>query len=368
MNIDYRKSTPWGFHIISGSSPYAFFTVLRAGKFHLGARSFLKIAASLFIILLSTPIMAIEKLWLYRKIARAKVEKPVFILGYPRSGTTFLMYVMSKDPQFTFCRMYHCMGPHVIFLFGQFLRRIALSVLPKKRPMDNLDLGPDLPKEEEFALANYGEESMANALYFPRHFSRFFDKYVLFNGSVKHKKRFLKNMDRLFKKITALSNGKRLLLKSPFNTGRINTILELYPDARFIHIHRDPIEVYFSNVKLYESVLPEVSFHDISGSDMENHLIYTYQESMKRLIQAKKTLRPEQYYEVEYSSFVNDPVKHLGQAYQQLQISGFEQALPFFTDELGRYTEYKRNAHKIDSDKAFRVNENWRKTYQELIR
>jgi hypothetical protein len=133
--------------------------------FRVAPRFWPKILFSLSIILLNIPFVIVEKIIYHKKIKNTPVKNPVFILGYPRSGTTWLMYLMSKDPQFAFCKMYECMGPHVIFTFGHILRRIAKKVLPEKRPMDNLDLGPDVPKEEEFALANMGLESMANALY-----------------------------------------------------------------------------------------------------------------------------------------------------------------------------------------------------------
>ena len=63
-------------------------------------------------------------------------------------------------------------------------------------------------------------------------------------------------MQYFVKKISYKYIGKRVLLKSPANTGRIKEILEVYPDACFIHIHRDPYAVYQSNVKLYEKILP----------------------------------------------------------------------------------------------------------------
>ena len=34
-----------------------------------------------------------------------------------------------------------------------------------------------------------------------------------------------------------------LLIKSPVHTARISTLLQMFPDARFIFIHRDPLEV-----------------------------------------------------------------------------------------------------------------------------
>lgn len=256
------------------------------------------------------------------------------------------------------------MGPHVFYLFGGMLRRIAAKTLPSKRPMDNLELGPDVPKEEEFAFANMGAESMANAIYFPRRFSEYFDKYVLFKGHPKHKKRFLSNMDRFFRKLTTLNGGKQLLLKSPFNTGRIDAILELYPDARFIHIHRDPLEVFCSNEKLYESVLPELAFHHVENHEMENHVLYTYKQTMDSFLRSRNNLSPRQLFDLSYSDFVSNPVYWLEKAYAQLELSGFETARGFFESEAQRYENYKRNNPVVDDKRKNTVDQHWSATYR----
>src|SRR5205823_7052190 len=54
---------------------------------------------------------------------------------------------------------------------------------------------------------------------------------------------------KLLKKLT-LKYDRPLILKSPPNTARIRLILETFPDARFVHIHRDPYVVYQSTLHL----------------------------------------------------------------------------------------------------------------------
>jgi hypothetical protein len=366
MQIKYPPGPRFGFHIISGSSLRNLWNVLADNRFAIRPRFVPMLLLSMTIVLLNIPFALLEILLYGKKIRNSQVKAPVFILGYPRSGTTYLMYLMSKDPQFAFCRMYECMGPHVLFTFGRVLRFIADRMLPKKRPMDNLELGADVPKEEEFALANMGVESMANAIYFPRRFSEYFDRFVLFRGAEVEKNRFEKNLHYLLRKLTLKNNGKRLLLKSPFNTGRIALLLQMYPDAKFIHIHRHPYSLMQSNAKLYESVLPQVAFQVIDGKKMEEHIAYTYLATMDAYFNDKALLDQSRLFEVGYADFVADPVGVLRTAYDQLQLGGFESALSHFETEAKGYADYKANVHQDDKRKRELYHRKFGEIYERL--
>jgi len=366
MNIDFKKSPLFTSHIISGSSVGNLWNLLRDNNFKIELRFLPKLLLALPIIFLNIPFVLLEKLLYSGKIKKTEVRQPVFILGYPRSGTTYMMYLMSKDPQFAFCRMYQCMGPHVIFTFGKVLRFIAAQVLPKKRPMDNMELGADVPKAEEFALGNMGVESMSNAEFFPKRFSEHFDRFVLFNGPAAERLRFGKNLQLLFKKLTLKNNGKRLLLKSPFNTGRVKMLLDLYPDAKFIHIHRHPFSVFSSNEKLYESVIPQVAFQTVCNEEMEQHVFYTYKATMQAFFQDKKLLNSSQLYEVGYDEFVANPVAQLKNIYSQLGLGQFDKAAPYIETEVRSYANYQVNKHTEDEAKKAKVFEQLQFVYDEL--
>jgi len=232
--------------------------------------------------------------------------------------------------------------------------------------MDNLELGASLPKEEEFALGNMGLESMANAIYFPKRFSEYFDRFVLFKGSIKEKINFTNNLDWLLKKLTLKNDGKRLLLKSPFNTGRIKMLLQLYPDAKFIHIHRHPFSVFSSNEKLYESVIPQVAFHHIGNEEMEEHIIYTYKATMENYFKEKETLNKNQLYEMSYKELISDPVNSLKNVYAQLELNNFESAFTHFEKEIKNYEDYKPNIHQADEVKKARINKEWAFAFAKL--
>jgi omega-hydroxy-beta-dihydromenaquinone-9 sulfotransferase len=267
--------------------------------------------------------------------------------------------LMSKDKRFAFCHTDECLGPHTIFTFGRVLRFILKRALPKTRPMDNMALGAMLPKEEEFAIGNMGVESMAHALYFPKKFSEHFNRFVLFSGDTKEKINWKNNHLFLLKKLTLKNKGKRMLLKSPFDTGRVKEILELYPDAKFIHIYRNPYAVYFSNVKLYEGVLPQTAFHRIGNHEMEQHVFYTYKATYKKFIAERPLIPRGNLFEISYEQFIGHEKENLENIYGMLNLGNFNDVLPEIQSELHKTKNYQINKYALPSEKENEVFENW---------
>ena len=166
--------------------------------------------------------------------------------------------------------------------------------------MDNLKMGTMLPKEEEFAIAAFGPESMVTGYLFPSNFLKNFRHNILFSyPNSNAESNWKKHFDYFVRKLSFANNGKQLLLKSPANTARIKQILDLYPDAKFIHIYRNPYSVYQSYFHLFNKLLPMLSFQQISDEAIEEMIFVSYQElfekyfNEKELIDLSKNLKPD---------------------------------------------------------------------------
>lgn len=169
------------------------------------------------------------------------LENPVFILGLPRSGTTHLFELLSQSPDLCFPTRFDAFNPHTFLL----LRRVGLfailSKLPKfKRAMDNLRVGWASPEEDIVALAILASQGERVSRIFPRN-------AVQARGIPTDTfKESAKSLDLILclrgflQKLTHL-HGKRALLKSPGHMGRVKEILEVFPQARFVTIFRNPL-------------------------------------------------------------------------------------------------------------------------------
>lgn len=354
-------------HTALGISFSTWIKLLVKHRFTIGFPFLLKSLFITFISFFNIPFQLFEYLYYHNKIKATRPKPPIFILGHPRSGTTYLHYVLSKDSQFAYCSTSDALTPHVILTAGNITEKILDKFMPATRPQDNVKAGAKLPKEEEFAMANICLNSFVHGFYFPKHFKQIVDENVLFNSKYKKSKHQWKlNFHYFIQKLTLKNNGKQLLLKSPANTGRLKEILELYPDAKFIHIHRNPYDVFQSNVKLYEKILPILSFHKVSDQFMEDFILYTYEAIHQKFLVDKIEIKKNQLFEMSYDDFTSNPEEQLRKIYLQLGLDNFENALPPLKKEIFSIKNYQPNIHSALSKKTIEaINNKWKFVFEE---
>jgi hypothetical protein len=164
------------------------------------------------------------------------------------------------------------------------------------------------------------------------------------------------------KAVVFSNNGKRLLLKNPANTTRIKRLLEIFPDANFIHIYRNPYKVYLSTVKMRNNVLDKLALQNASKDEIEKQVINNYKRVMKSFFEQKKLIPKHKYVEVKYEDLVKDPVKQVKKIYSELDLPGLKDAMPGIHRYLEEKKDYKTNVYKIDKKIIDHIYKNWKFT------
>ncbi|MEA2053735.1 MAG: sulfotransferase [Candidatus Thermoplasmatota archaeon] len=206
-----------------------------------------------------------------------KVEpEPVFIVGHFRGGTTYLHYLMSHDTNMSYVSTFQTMAPRNFIFMEKFFKKLLSDSLPETRPMDDVKMAADYPYEEEYAMANLSPYSPYHGWYFPRKMRGYFDKYVLFKSPDKIVKRWQQTYSYLLKKVVYREGKNRILLKNPSNTGRIKQLIDIYPDAKFIHLYRNPYEVFYSTKRLYDGIMPIFALQKYDMGEIEENIFYFY--------------------------------------------------------------------------------------------
>ena len=115
------------------------------------------------------------------------------------------------------------------------------------------------------------------------------------------------------------------MLKSPTHTARVRTILEVFPDAKFVHIVRDPLVLFPSTVRLWKS-LSEVQGFQIPRDDagwIEGHVLDTFVRMYECFEQDRELVPPGRLIDVRYEDLVADPVGKMRDIYRRLDLGDF---------------------------------------------
>jgi hypothetical protein len=290
----------------------------------IGFRYWPRVVGTGLISLLSWPFQRYEDVRLRSRLNGLELhDEPVFIIGHWRSGTTYLHSLMSCDDRFGFVTTLQGVFPHS-FQTNPLFPAIMARFIPQTRPMDDVRIAPDSPQEEEIGLMAYGLDSLYHLWHFPSRALWFFNQTVELGepGSPERRRWEIAYLD-LLKRAALFSGRTRLLLKNPANTGRIPTLLSLFPGARFIHIHRDPMEVYGSTRKLNRRVVPLFQLEDVDLDRLNRDAITIYARLMRSYLRDRSMIPEGQLAEVPYSDLVSNPVHTINRVYRTLGMGGF---------------------------------------------
>lgn len=318
---------------------------------------------ALFITVISVctaPVRILFKKKYEAEIARQRLHHPpVFIIGHWRSGTTYLHELICTDPQFCYTSLWNTLLPDSGLLLEP-IKGFLSRFLPAERPMDAITVDIDGPYEDEAALAVLLPWSFFHCLHFPRNAEEQYQKSIHFQGLSSTQKDQWKAAYLQFIKMVSFANkGKRFVSKNPPNTARIPILLEMFPDARFIHIYRSPYLVYLSTKKMRMRVLDKLALQDASEEAIETQVIQNYLRLMNSFFETKHLIPKDRFVEIKYEDLTADPIRQVTHIYKTLQLPGLENALAEMRRYLQKKSEYKTNVYRIDEKIVDHVQKNW---------
>ncbi|MEG1748941.1 MAG: sulfotransferase [Tannerellaceae bacterium] len=297
----------------------------------------------------------------YRKLADQSLEMdPVFILGHWRSGTTFVHNIFSCDKHFGYNTTYQTVFPNLM-LFGQpFFKKNMSFLMPDKRPTDNLELKVDLPQEEEFALSNMMPYTYYNFWFYPKHMLEYCDRYLLFDNITEQERQVFKDTFLKLIKISLWNtHGSQFLSKNPPHTGRVKTLVEMFPNAKFIYLKRNPYTVFESTRSFFTNTIQPLRLQDITNEQIELNFIEVYRRLFYKFEEEKHLIPAGNLVEMKFEDFESDAYAMTENAYNQLNLPGFEASKGEIVKYLDKRKGYKKNQYKYNDRTVKLVEDNW---------
>jgi len=271
---------------------------------------------------------------LFPGLHRVRVRAPVFLVGHARSGTTLLHRLMSHDTErFSFFLLYELYLPSLLqkrairafaafdtrFLGGFFERRVM--AWDEKRYASTRDMhamGLTKPEEDDF-LFYWSCASGTWMLKIPAMGE--IDFYHLDRAPERKRRRVERFYADCIRRQLHLNGGERIhLCKAPHFAGRVESLIESFPDARIVVTMRNPHETIPSLLKLMKvgyslrgwdearmarslAVLAEQSFH-------------TYEHPLEVLSRHPETRHAI----VDYRDLLAEPKRSVREVYEALEL------------------------------------------------
>ena len=300
-------------------------------------------------------------------------KRPVFILGHWRSGTTFLQFLLNKDPAFFTQNKYQSLFPDGFYTTEQSLKPVLAWLLSLTRPVHewqaniSKSMAIDTPSEAELALISQLVPYTYHwAHFFPRSWQYYFRHYLLLEGLREDTyRKWQQAYGTFLNKLYQYHSSGRLLVKNPGDTARISALLGLYPHARFIFLHRHPYEVYYSNHRLWNNVQRSISLEQITQAEQQRLILTMYQWLHQAYQQQKSQLASDQLIEVAYEDLIAQPEAVLAAIYQQLNLKGFDQALPYFRSYIQENLNWPRQRYPYHPGDLALINHHWAFAFEE---
>lgn len=347
---------------LAGTSLLNLMRLLLENKFSIDCRYLPRLLYAMTICGLTTPLRINEHLRFDSIIRNTKIDRhPIFILGHWRSGTTYVHNLLSLDTTRGYLSTLHALIPDVFLGSGTLLSRIVATSLPAKRPMDDVSMGSALPQEDEYALAALCPYSPNHEMCFPRNAS-FYHKYISMEDVPQTiQDRWKATYRYLLQKETVFCMGKQLVLKNPSNTARVRLLLEMFPDAKFIHIYRNPYDVYQSMMKLILSIVPHMCLQRPPPTPVvSQQVLQIYGQMYQKYLRQKGSIPRQNLVEIRYEDFIQRPLEHVQDLYSRLGLDGFDVSVDSFTDYIASQHHIRKQQYTMDKQLKERIYSEWK--------
>jgi hypothetical protein len=304
--------------------------------------------------------------WRYgSRLKEVAVPPPLFVLGHWRSGTTYLHNLLTIDERFAFPNTYQVLWPHTFLVTEAATSRLIEFFIPRRRPMDNMEWNMRSPQEDEFALCTCTFKSPCMGWVFPQQRARY-DSYLTFRGVSEHEAAQWREAFMLFLKKLTWKHRRPVVLKSPPHTCRIKLLLQMFPQAKFVHIHRNPYHVFQSSRRAFQANFELLRLQRARLNDLDEWVLRQYREMYEVFFEERRLIPEGHFHEVCFEELEVDPVGLVRRLYAALDLPDFRQLEPALRRYVDSITGYRKNEFPdLPADLRTRIAAEWRPCFAE---
>ncbi len=286
------------------------------------------------------------------EIAGIPIERPVFIVGFPRTGTTILFNLLSQDPANRTPQGWEVQFPNpppkrdtyttdrriekAYKYFGQ-MDRMAPE-LPAIH-----EVGAQLPQECMPILAHTLLSPQPGIVYNIPSYQAWVDQQSAGPAYTYHR-HFLEHLQSRYMK-------DRWVLKSPVHLRTLDALLDEYPDARLIFTHRDPAKTIPSLASLIYTIRGIVT-DTVDARAVGREQFDWWADSLDHAmaVRAKRGDKSDQFVDIHFEDVISDPIAALRGAYERFEMPWTDESERRMRTFLENNPRGKHGTHRYELD------------------
>lgn len=270
----------------------------------------------------------------FPKYQDVKIEKPVFIIGHPRSASSFFHEILTSTEEFVVFDNWELHNPSLILkkilrryktlrIFSNFIsdfrstpHRIKWEIKGHKggikgKVEEHKLRSGYIAQEEEILFINVLDTQFV-AMATPIGFSKKGYPELVFNDDQPHQERSVLYLKNCFKRQIYFTGKKQIIAKLNFSIFRINTLMKHFPDAKIIFLIRSPIETQRSHLSLHHRILDNhYGLDNIPSDKYEQYFKTRYHYNLlfyRELVNiiSNNEIPQDKFLEITYDSIRND--------------------------------------------------------------
>lgn len=248
------------------------------------------------------------------QLLEAPVEKPMFVFGLPRTGTTLLINLLNTDPMRRSFLRWESLNsvppPKAAELStdprcveSQRITELSLKYAPQIAAIHYEDA--DSPTECQFAMSQSFCAQYFEAIAEVPSYREWF-----LNTNYQHAFEYQKKLLQL---LQAEAPG-RWTLKNPWHPLFLNDLTTVYPDAQLVMTHRDPVDVVGSCCSLIKNVRMMMS-DKVDLNYIGESMMDTFALMIERTLAYKEKNGWDSIYDMQYNDVMRDPIGEIKKLY-----------------------------------------------------
>jgi Sulfotransferase family len=303
--------------------------------------------------ILSNRLMLARDRELYPEIARQEIREPLFIVGLPRSGTTLLHILLAADPANRAPLTWEVMSPSPPTSQDRHrrIRQAARNLATLRWLAPTFEsvhaTGAELPQECVSLMSPTFMSDQFDTMYnVPSYREWFFDQDL--RSAYEFHRRSLQHLQ--FRK-----SSKRWVLKAPAHMFAAPALLSIYPDARFVQVHRDPIEAVAS-VSSLVTILRRVFSDDVDPVQIGRDAMSYWAQALKTFLRVRDQLPEVRVCDLRYEDIRRNPVGAARRIYHHFGWKLAQETEQRMQAVLARQNSQSNGVHRYNTA-YFRLNQ-----------